>query len=252
MLRLSSMIKYKALSFLFLFAFNNSYAENILVATSSNLSFVLPYITEQFYKESGHTVVTSLGSTNRLYNQIKNGAPYDLFLSANTNAIFDLISEGYIEEMNAFIYAEGVLVLYANFDISNLSIEEILIHTSVNKIALPNPEFAPYGFAAFDYLNNHHNYDVLRNKIVFSANVAQSFQYTQLGVAEVSFVPLSYVIGNNTSVDNYVIINDDLYPPIAQMMGVLRNTSNKIPALNFLTFMGTPLVQDYLVANGYN
>jgi molybdate transport system substrate-binding protein len=230
---------------------NTLYAEDILVAAASNLSPVMPYISERFYESTGHNIILSYSSTTRLTNLIRNDAPYEVFISADSKSIISLINEGFISPEDAYIYAQGRLVLFANFNVSNLSEEEVLFHPLVNKIAIANPIYAPYGLAAFEYMNHNYNYDEFDNKIVFGANVAQAFQYVEMGVAELGFTPLSFMINGSVTHDNYKIIDTITYPPINQMIGLLKNSSISLVPRLFYDFMRTELVVNYLNDNGY-
>jgi molybdate transport system substrate-binding protein len=227
------------------------YAEDILVAAASNLSPVMPYISERFYESSGHNIIISYSSTARLTNLIRNGAPYEVFISADNKSIHSLIDEGFISSDDAYTYAQGRLVLFTKFNISTLAEEEVLLYPLVNKIALANPLFAPYGLAASEYIKQNYDYNELNNKIVLGANVAQAFQYVEMGVVDLGFVPLSFILNSAVADDNYKIIDIMTYPPINQMIALLKKSSTNLPSRLFYDFMKTDLIVSYLNDNGY-
>jgi len=170
-------------------------AAEIRVAAASDLKFALDEITTAFTnRHSEHTVKATYGASGNLFAQIENGAPFDVFLSADTNYPHRLIENGHAT--NFFLYAEGHLALWAP-NSSKLDVEKLglkaLLDPSVRKIAIANPAHAPYGRAAVTALKEAGIYDRITNSLVLGENVAQTAQFVQSGGADAGILALSLV-----------------------------------------------------------
>lgn len=170
-------------------------ASELRVAAASDLKFALDEITTAFTnRHPEHTIKASYGASGNLFAQIENGAPFDVFLSADTNYPHRLIENGHAT--NFFLYAEGHIALWAP-NSSKLDVEKLglkaLLDPSVRKIAIANPAHAPYGRAAVAALKEAGIYDRITNSLVLGENVAQTAQFVQSGGADMGILALSLV-----------------------------------------------------------
>jgi molybdate transport system substrate-binding protein len=172
-----------------------SHAAELRVAAASDLKFALDEIATAFTnRHAEHIIKASYGASGNLFAQIQNGAPFDLFLSADTDYPHLLIGSGHAT--NFFLYAEGHLALWAP-NSSKLDVEKLglkaLLDPSVRKIAIANPAHAPYGRAAVAALKEAGVYDRITNSLVLGENIAQTAQFVQSGGADVGILSLSLV-----------------------------------------------------------
>jgi molybdate transport system substrate-binding protein len=168
-------------------------AAEVRVAAASDLRFALGEIIEAF-TNGPNQIKASYGASGSLFAQIQNGAPFDVFLSADTNYPYRLIESGH--GTNFFVYATGHLALWApnstNLDLEKLGLKSLL-DPSVRKIAIANPAHAPYGRAAVAALKAAGIYEAITNSLVLGENVAQTAQFVQSGGADIGIVALSLV-----------------------------------------------------------
>ncbi|MBT3202919.1 MAG: molybdate ABC transporter substrate-binding protein [Gammaproteobacteria bacterium] len=169
------------------------YAGEIRVAVASNFANALKDITKQFEKSTGHKVKISVGSTGKHYAQIKNGAPFDVFLAADTRRPELLDNEGIAIAGSRFTYARGKLVLWSPQ--KNLIDENglILATNAYDYLAIANPKLAPYGKAAQQVLQAKSLWNSLRSRMVRGENIGQTFQFVKSGNAQLGFVAASQV-----------------------------------------------------------
>ena len=212
----------------------------ITIAAASDLQPVLPQLVARFERQTGHTVRTTLGSSGNFLAQIRNGAPFDVFLSADIAYPAELESAGLAESGTLVPYATGTLVLWTRTG-SGVDVRrgiQGLIADRVRRVAIANPDHAPYGRAAVAALRNGHIYEQVRAKLVMGENVAQAMQFVQSGNADVGFLPLSLAKSAAASVAaDYATIPPALYPPIEQAGIVVRSSRNKDAARAFLKFL---------------
>jgi len=197
-----------------------AYADDINVAAASDLNFALKEIIQQFEHETGNKVRLTLGSSGNFYAQIANGAPFDVFLSADVNYPKQLEKEGLAVPGSTFVYGLGAISLWAP-KTSALNIDRLginaLVDPSVKKIAIANPEHAPYGRAAVAAMQNAKIYDRVKNKLVLGENVSQAAQFVQSGAADIGIIALSISASEPMMrTGNYWPIPPNLYPPIQQ------------------------------------
>lgn len=169
------------------------YAAQIRVAVASNFTTAAKSLKLEFEKQSEHTVSLSFASTGKLYAQIKNGAPFDIFLAADTERPELLEREGFVAADNRFTYALGQLVLWSS------SLEDLdadtLSKIEFNNLAIANPKLAPYGLAAEQVLENLKLREQLQEQLVFAENVAQAFAFVYTGNADLGFIAQSQLQG---------------------------------------------------------
>lgn len=174
-----------------------AFAGELVVAAASDLSGAAREIIADFEKRTGHTVKLTLGSSGNFHAQIKNGAPFDVFLSADMNYVRDLEKAGLAEPDTASIYAIGRIVLWAprnsRIDIEELGMKALLL-PEVRKIAIANPDHAPYGRAAVSAMESAGVYNAVKGKLVLGENISQTAQFVQSRAADVGILALSVAL----------------------------------------------------------
>jgi len=222
------------------------------VAAASDLQPVLPVLVEAFRRDTGHRVDVSFGSSGNFFAQLQNGAPFDVFLSADVEYPKRLESAGLAD--GVLEYARGRLVLWTRND-SGLDPGRglaLLGDAGVRRIAIANPEHAPYGRAAVASLRHEQLYDRVRSKLVLGENISQAAQFAQSGNAEVGLIALSLARAPAMrATGRYVEIPEALHPPITQAAVVLRSSKQQDAARQFLAFMSRPDTGKALVEAGF-
>jgi molybdate transport system substrate-binding protein len=228
------------------------------VAAAADLEPVLPLICAGFEKTSGIRVETTYQASAALTAQIQNGAPFDLFLSADMGYPKRLIGEGLADaaaraDSSAPInYANGTLVLWARKD-SSLpppSVDLLRSH-GLRRLAVANPDRAPYGRAAVDALTSLKLYESLRARLVTAENIAQTAQFVDSGNADAGLISLTAALTPHlSSSGNYFVIPRDLYPPIQQGAVIVSKTKKRSEAHKFLDYLLSAPVQAQLAQAG--
>jgi molybdate transport system substrate-binding protein len=219
------------------------------IAAASDLQLALPKLTERFQASTGIAVSITFGASGQLVEQIKQGAPFDVFLSANETFIRDLASGGFIKPGSMHRYARGSLVLVVNRQLGDeVQTLDDLTRPAVKKIALANPATAPYGKAGKQALQNAVLWDRLQPKIVIAESVRQALLYAQKGDAEAALV--GRAIANVPEV-RPVEVDAQLYEPIIQALGVVAATERAADAERFVRFVIEPEGQRTLKEFGF-
>jgi molybdate transport system substrate-binding protein len=227
-------------------------AQELRVAAAADLQFAMKDLAVQFENKTGTKVVVSYGSSGNFGTQIQNGAPFDLFFSADVVYAQQLVSAEFADPQSFFVYAQGHLVLWAPANAS-LGLAgrgfEALKDPRVQKIAVANPEHAPYGRAAIAALQKAKLYDQVKSKLVYGDNISQAAQFAQSGSAQVGIIALSLTFAESMKGGERWEIPTDLYPPIQQAAVIIRTSSHKAAANAFLEFVksdeGRKLLSNY-------
>jgi molybdate transport system substrate-binding protein len=227
----------------------------LMVAAASNLGPALREISASFERRSGTHVALVFGSSGSLATQIQNGAPYDVFLSADLDYPRRLESQGLAELGSLVTYASGKLVLWAPktlaVDLLRLGMKA-LTAPQVRKIAIANPEHAPYGKAAAAALRRANLYDAVRSKLVLGEDVAQTAQFVLSGNAQIGIIPLSLATSPELSrAGQRWELPPDSYPRLEQAAVVLRKTRHERLAHEFVTYLTTEEVANIFRRYGY-
>lgn len=213
-------------------------AQEIRVAAASDLQALLPGVVSRFEKETGTRVQTTFGSSGNFFAQIRNGAPFDVFLSADIEYPRRLQAETLGEPV--IEYAEGRLVVWTRRD-SGIDITSglsALADPRVRRVAIANAEVAPYGRAAVAALKTAGLYDRIQSKIVMGENISQAAQFAQSGNAEAGILALSLTGGASLKGSGtFVEVPASLHPPIEQGAIVLHRARNKDAARRFVAFV---------------
>jgi molybdate transport system substrate-binding protein len=230
-------------------------AQEITVAAAADLQFAMQDIASRFQSATGKTVKPIYGSSGNFLQQIQNGAPFDVFFSANLGYAKELEAAGMTEPGSYYEYAKGRIVIWVpNASKLDLSIGmKALLDPAVKKIAIANPLHAPYGQAAVAAMQRENIYDRLKDKFVLGENISQTAAFVVSGAADIGVVALSLVLSPNMKdKGRYVEVPEEDYPPIEQACVILRSSKNKDVARQFLSFIKTPAIHDMLKSYGFN
>jgi molybdate transport system substrate-binding protein len=229
-------------------------AEEIFVAAAADLSFVFPELAAGFEKESGHRLRLSFGSSGNLFSQIENGAPFDLYFSADSEYPRRLEATGQVEPGTLYPYALGRMVLWVPSG-SRLDVGRglgVLLDPAVGKIAIANPRHAPYGRAAVAALEHARLYAGVQSKLVFGENISQAAQFVESGNADVGILALSLVVAPAMKhKGRYFEIPPGDYPPLEQACVLLKSSQHKPAARLFLEYLRTPETIALLTRYGF-
>jgi molybdate transport system substrate-binding protein len=229
-------------------------AQEITVAAAADLQFAFQDVAARFEKDTGKHVKLIFGSSGTFFAQIQNGAPFDAYFSADIDYPKRLEAAGLAEPGTFYPYATGKIVLWAPKE-SKLDLSrglQALLDPSIRKIAIANPEHAPYGRAAVAALRHEGLYDKVSSKFVLGENISQTASFVVSGNADVGIVALSLALAPSMKEKGrYVEIPGDDYPAIEQAAVVLKSSPNKEVARQFFTFLKTPAVQELLRGYGF-
>jgi molybdate transport system substrate-binding protein len=230
-----------------------AHAETVNVAAASDLSFALKEIIPQFEHETGNQVHLTLGSSGNFYAQIMNGAPFDVFLSADVDYPRQLEQRGSAISGSTFVYGIGRIAVWTRNE-SHIEVDRLglraLLDPSIRKIAIANPAHAPYGRAAVSALEKEKVYDSVKGKLVLGENVSQAAQFVQSGAADVGIVALS--IASSAPMrekGKYWIVPADMYPPLRQGAVLLKRAGPAGKA--FHEWLHLPQAQQILKKYGF-
>jgi molybdate transport system substrate-binding protein len=223
-------------------------AGELHAAAASNLQRALESIARAFENTSGVKVVASYGASAVLAQQIENGGPFDIFLSADKAQVDRLAAKGLIDGHSTAVYARGVLVVWApkRDDIKNV---DDLGRADVKRIAIANPELAPYGRAAIETLTSLHLWPALESKVVYGPNISVVAQFADSANADAAFTALSLV---NDRLEKPIIVPEYLHQPIEQSLGIVKATPHAESAAAFRQFILGSGGQAILAKFGYH
>lgn len=218
------------------------------VAVAANFTEAAKEISAAFAQETGHEAILSFGATGQFYTQIVNGAPFEILLAADNKRPALAVAEGHGVDGSPFTYAVGQLVLYTIQDNEELN-AEYLQAGNFNKLAIANPDTAPYGLAAVETMNSLDLYEKLKGKIIQGQSIGQTYQFVETGNAEVGFVALGQVA--QTKQGSRWIVPTDLYTPIEQDAVLLLKGQDNPAAVEFLEFLKSETARDIITKYGY-
>jgi len=226
--------------------------DKLRVAVAANAQFAIKEIISEFKKNYGIKSELIVGSSGNLTAQIKNGAPYNLFLSADMKYPMDLFNAGFTENKPS-VYAYGKLVLWSFMDTIDLD-PNILLGNDIKHIAIANPKTAPYGKAAMQALNYFELYEQVIDKLVYGESVSQTNQFITSGASELGFSSYSSIHASKDNwKGNYYIIDQKAYDPIEQGVVILKaNYGLKNQAEKFYDFLFTEKAKNIFVKHGYS
>lgn len=221
------------------------------VAVASNFAAPMKALAAQFERATGHTLTLSTGATGKFYAQIRNGAPFDVFLAADDETPARLMREG--DAVQSQTYAIGRLVLWSNRPGYIDGSDAVLRTSHFKRLAIANPRLAPYGAAAMETLTRLKLADRMKNKFVIGENIAQTYQFVASGNAELGFVAMSQVMQNGKlNSGSGWLVPSSLHAPIRQDAVLLKRGENNEAARALFDFLKTPTAALILIRNfGY-
>ncbi|WP_158893651.1 MULTISPECIES: molybdate ABC transporter substrate-binding protein [unclassified Pseudomonas] len=227
-------------------------ADEVQVAVAANFSAPLKAIGEQFARDTGHQLVISSGATGQLYTQIRNGAPFAVFLSADDSTPAKLESESAAVKGSRFTYAIGTLALWSPKTGYVDGEGAVLKQNAFSHLAVANPKTAPYGLAASQVLAKLGLTEAVATKRVEGQNITQTYQFVATGNAELGFVALSQIYQDGKIKEGSAwIVPAELYAPIRQDAVLLDKGQDQPAAKALLTYLKGPQAATVLKAYGY-
>lgn len=229
-------------------------AQEIRVAAAADLKFAMQDAAAQFEKQTGTKVDVTYGSSGNFFSQMQNGAPFDLFFSADIEYPKKLESAGIAEPGTLYTYAVGRLAIWMPAD-TKVDVErqgwKVLLDPSVQKIAIANPEHAPYGRAAVAALQRAGIYEQVKAKLVYGENISQAAQFVQSGNAQAGIVAMSLAVSPGMKVGKRWEIPAYMHPSVQQAAVVLKSSKNKGGARVFLKFVKSEAGRATLAKYGF-
>ena len=234
------------------FAFGSAQADEVQVAVAANFTAPIQAIATAFEKDTGHKLVTSFGATAQFYPQIKNGAPFEVFLPADDTTPKKLETEGDTVKGSRFTYAIGTLALWSAKEGYVDAKGKVLSDTRYQHLSIANPKTAPYGLAATQVLAKLGLTDKVKAKIVEGQNITQAYQFVSTGNAELGFVALSqiYKDGKVTGGSAW-IVPAQMHDPIKQDAVILNKGKDNPAAKALVDYLKGPKAAAVIKSYGY-
>ena len=237
------------------FFLNEAIADEIKIAVASNFYPTMKELVTHFESitpnsDTTNNIVLISGSSGKHYAQILNGAPFDLFFSADKLRPNMLEKEEVFNNQSRFTYALGKLALWSPFNEYVDSDGQVLYTDDFRFLAIANPKIAPYGVASKETLTSMNLWQDMEEKLVRGENIAQTFQFAKSGNAKLGFVSYSQILSlNSSSEGSYWLVPQDMYQPIEQQAILLKDSSL---GKDFLSFIKSDEALDIIKRNGYD
>jgi molybdate transport system substrate-binding protein len=214
--------------------------QEIKIAAASDLTAALTEVANEYQKTSGKGTKVSFGSSGNFFAQIENGAPFDLFFSADIAYPQKLEADGLVEPGSLYEYGIGRLALWVPSD-SEINVSQglqVLTTPAVRKISIANPQHAPYGRAAVAALQSEKLYDAVRAKLVFGENISQAAQFVQSRNADAGLIAFSLALSlQMKNSGKYWLVPAEFHPPLRQAAVILKSSKQKEDGKSFLDFV---------------
>ncbi len=228
-----------------------AFAQNLKVAVAANLQSVIKVLQKDFKQKTGIEIEPIVGSSGNLTAQVRNGAPYDVFLSADMTFPETLFKEGFSAK-KPVVYAQGSLIICSKQDIGFENWERVLMTERIKKIAIANPAIAPYGKAAEESLKDKGILNDVKSKIVYGESISQVNTYITTGVVEVGFTTQALVKDPANKIQLYwKPIDPKTYAPIEQGMVLLKHANNSSDAEKFYQYILSSAAKAIFEEYGY-
>jgi len=230
-----------------------AFAGDITVAAAANVQFTLDDLKAEFTRETGIGVKAVIGSSGKLTSQIENGAPFDVFLSADMKYPAKVYKDGFSLQAPK-VYGYGVLVLWTIKDLDLSKGISVLSDAAIGKIALADPQLAPYGREAVNALKFYKLYESLQKKLVMGESISQANQFITTGAADIGFTAKSIVLAPNMKdKGKWIEVDPQAYKPIAQGVIVLKyaQQDHLKEAAEFYDFLFSSPAQEIFKKYGY-
>ncbi len=229
-----------------------SSAEDVHVAVASNFAAPMKDIVEAFEQDTDHRVILSFGSSGKFYAQIRNGAPFQVFLSADEAKPEALERHGQVVEGTRFTYALGALALWSSKPDLVDPHGHVLKEGQFNKLALANPRLAPYGVAAVEVLKNLGLVEATRSRWVQGENIAQTYQFVHTGNADIGFVAVAQVMQSGELKGGSAwFVPSERHRPIKQDAVLLERGGDSEGARTLVRFLQSDTAQRIIESYGY-
>lgn len=229
-------------------------AGELTVAAASDLNFAFKELVSAFEQQTGEHVKLTLGSSGNFYAQIQNGAPFDLYFSADIGYPKKLVEAELAVPGSLYQYATGRIVLWVPQD-SKLDLTkgmDVLMEPSIKKIAIANPKHAPYGRAAVSAMEHFRVYDRVKDKFVLGENVSQTAQFVQSGAADIGIIALSLAFAPSMqAAGTYWLIPNESHPAIDQGAVIIAASKRQEASARFLDFLKTPASKGVMKRYGF-
>ncbi|MFT6732986.1 MAG: molybdate transport system substrate-binding protein [Polaribacter sp.] len=230
---------------------NQANAKTLRIAVASNFLETSRELAKAFEETSEHSIQISSGSSGKIYLQIKNGAPFDLFLSADSHKPNELVKDGLAVVSSQKTYAIGKLMLWLKDCSTQVSLTS-LSSKRVKKIAIANPKLAPYGYASKKLLENNKMWTDVSDKLIYPENIAQVAQFAKLGVIDAALVSESNAKRLDKKDSSCLIpIKTSDYPVIAQQLVIISKSKNRKLAKHFIQFLDSDNAKSLIKNMGY-
>ncbi|CAA0088872.1 Molybdate-binding protein ModA [Zhongshania aliphaticivorans] len=227
-------------------------AAPLTIAVASNFTAAMTELTREFENISGHQLNVSYGSSGKFVAQIRHGAPFDVFLSADQDKPTVLIDSGLALPESRLTYAIGALALWSKDETLLNTGNEILLSRTFNKLAIANPRLAPYGLAAVDVLRHFNLEDSTRSSWVMGENIAQTYQYVSTGNADIGFIALSQIMTNGQLESGSAwLVPPELHRTIKQDAILLKRAGKNKAAIEFMTFLSSVKAKKIISSYSY-
>lgn len=232
--------------------FTSAQADDVQVAVAANFTAPIQAIAKDFEKDTGHKVIAAYGATGQFYTQIKNGAPFEVFLAADDTTPIKLEKEGDIVPGSRFTYAIGTLALWSAKEGYINGTDEVLKQNQFKHLSIANPKAAPYGLAATQVLAKLGLTDKVKDKIVEGQNITQAYQFVSTGNAELGFVALSQIYKDGkVSEGSAWQVPEDMHDPIKQDAVILKIGENNPAAKALVDYLKGPKAAAIIKSYGY-
>ena len=227
-------------------------ADEVQVAVAANFTAPIQAIAADFEKDTGHKLVAAYGATGQFYTQIKNGAPFEVFLAADDTTPAKLENEGNTVKDSRFTYAIGTLALWSAKDGYVDDQGQVLKSNGFQHLSIANPKAAPYGLAATQVLDKLGLTAQVKGKIVEGQNITQAYQFVSTGNAELGFVALSQVYKDGKLVSGSAwIVPAELHDPIKQDAVILSKGRDNPAAKALMDYLKSPKAAAIIQSYGY-
>lgn len=223
------------------------------IAVASNFADAARQLAAEYGRQSRHRIEISTASTGKLYAQIHNGAPFDVLLAADAGTPRKLVAEGLADGATVHDYAIGRLVLWSRDPATVKDGEALLRRGRIDRLAIANPELAPYGAAARDVLQRVGRWDALKSSLVMGENVNQAAQFVVSGAAPMGLLPRSLVVeARKTAPGSGWEVPASWHAPIVQSAVLLKRGQGNAAARGFLQYLRSAPVRTRIRALGYD
>ena len=230
-----------------------SLADEARIAVAANFAEPIKAVAAVLEKTTGHTLKVTLGATGKLYAQIKNGAPFDVLLAADTKAPAQLEADGLAQAGSRFTYATGKLVLWST-DAAKVEAQGAVLKAgNFRKLAYASPKVAPYGAAAVQVIEQLGLTAALSPKLVQGESIGQTYGFVYTGNADMGFVAMSQVLeGGRLKSGSMWVIPQALYDPIHQDAVMLQRATTNPAAQALMTLLKSPNIKTLIQSYGYD